>query len=247
MAKTSKTHKTPKTPTAQVAGRLVVLAVLGALGVLGAAAMSMHQQLLLLCVRHAPPALPYDAEVEYLESTGTQWIDTGIFPRSGLLVRAEVVFGIGYVFGTLSGRTYLSVTRRTNDGIVSASAWSANASLNDLDVDLTKKYLIEINTANGSKNVSVDGSIRHTWATTSTVIGAYTIGLFAYRNANVPSQNSFGESKVSAFSVSDTATGEVLLDLIPVRKDGVGYMYDKVSGTLLGNSGTGAFVVGPDK
>ena len=24
------------------------------------------------------PKLPYDAEVEYLESTGTQWIDTGI-------------------------------------------------------------------------------------------------------------------------------------------------------------------------
>ena len=24
------------------------------------------------------PTKPYDAEVEYLESTGTQWIDTGI-------------------------------------------------------------------------------------------------------------------------------------------------------------------------
>ena len=23
-------------------------------------------------------SLPYDAEVEYLESTGTQWIDTGV-------------------------------------------------------------------------------------------------------------------------------------------------------------------------
>lgn len=195
----------------------------------------------------AAKPLPYDAEVEYLESTGTQWIDTGISPRSGLLVRAEVVFGNGYVFGTLSGRTYLSITRRNNDGIVSASAWSANASLNDLDVDLTKKYLIEINTANGSKNVSVDGSIRHSWATTSTVIGAYAIGLFAYRNSGVPSQNSFGESMVSAFSVRDTTTDEMLLDLIPVRKDGVGYMYDRASGNLLGNSGTGDFVIGPDK
>ena len=26
--------------------------------------------------------LPYDAEVEYLESTGTQWIDTEIIPNS---------------------------------------------------------------------------------------------------------------------------------------------------------------------
>ena len=36
-------------------------------------------------------------------------------------------------------------------------------------------------------------------------------------------------------------------DFIPVRKDGVGYMYDKISGQLFGNAGTGAFVIGPDK
>ena len=36
--------------------------------------------------------------------------------------------------------------------------------------------------------------------------------------------------------------------MIPVRKDGVGYMYDKISGQLFGNAaGTGAFVIGPDK
>lgn len=27
----------------------------------------------------------------------------------------------------------------------------------------------------------------------------------------------------------------------------VGYMYDRVSGELFGNAGTGAFVIGPDK
>lgn len=35
------------------------------------------------------------------------------------------------------------------------------------------------------------------------------------------------------------------VDLIPVVKDNVGYMYDKVSGQLLPNSGTGAFIIGP--
>ena len=78
MKKTSKTPKTPKTPKAQVAGRLVVLAVLGVLGVLGAAAMTMHQQLFLLCARkQAPaPALPYDYEVEYIErDCSVPWTD----------------------------------------------------------------------------------------------------------------------------------------------------------------------------
>ena len=41
--------------------------------------------------------------------------------------------------------------------------------------------------------------------------------------------------------------GEKVADIIAVRKDGVGYMYDRVSGQLFGNSGTGDFIIGPDK
>ena len=42
--------------------------------------------------------------------------------------------------------------------------------------------------------------------------------------------------------------GDTLVrDFIPVRKGTTGYMYDKVSGNLFGNSGTGDFVLGNDK
>ena len=40
--------------------------------------------------------------------------------------------------------------------------------------------------------------------------------------------------------------GELVLDMIPVRKDGVGYMYDRVSGQLFANAGTGSFIIGQD-
>jgi hypothetical protein len=36
-------------------------------------------------------------------------------------------------------------------------------------------------------------------------------------------------------------------DFIPVRVGTTGYMYDKVSGQLFGNSGTGEFILGADK
>lgn len=46
---------------------------------------------------------------------------------------------------------------------------------------------------------------------------------------------------------------ELILDLIPVRKKGVGYMYDRVRGLLIGAShdstrpnDPGYFVIGPD-
>ena len=41
--------------------------------------------------------------------------------------------------------------------------------------------------------------------------------------------------------------GVLVGDYIPVRKDGVGYMYDCISHKLLGNAGTGSFGYGNDK
>lgn len=40
--------------------------------------------------------------------------------------------------------------------------------------------------------------------------------------------------------------GKLLFDLIPVRIGDEGFMYDKVSGKLFGNSGEGKFILGPD-
>lgn len=47
-----------------------------------------------------------------------------------------------------------------------------------------------------------------------------------------------------AFKIS--SGGVVTHDLIPVRRGNVGYMYDRTTNKLFGNSGTGDFVLGPD-
>lgn len=51
-------------------------------------------------------------------------------------------------------------------------------------------------------------------------------------------------AKVSYLKIYKSS--ELILHFIPVRKNDIGYMYDKVSGQLFGNSGTGSFVLGPD-
>lgn len=52
--------------------------------------------------------------------------------------------------------------------------------------------------------------------------------------------------KIKEFiAYGDAAGTNVILDLIAVAKDNVGYMYDRVSGQLFGNAGTGSFVLGP--
>jgi hypothetical protein len=91
----------------------------------------------------------------------------------------------------------------------------------------------------GVQKFSIDSEMSHSPTITNK--------LFAYANSSTVPPTSLGIGRIASFSVTDAATGEKIQDLIPVRKDGVGYMYDKVSGNLLGNSGTGDFVIGPDK
>ena len=50
----------------------------------------------------------------------------------------------------------------------------------------------------------------------------------------------------SAIRINNLKFG-TLFDFIPVRKGTFGYTYDRIAGQLFGNSGTGAFIIGPDK
>ena len=44
-----------------------------------------------------------------------------------------------------------------------------------------------------------------------------------------------------------TVNGTLVRSYVPVRVGSVGYLFDRVSGQLFGNAGTGAFTLGPDK
>lgn len=54
-------------------------------------------------------------------------------------------------------------------------------------------------------------------------------------------------SKTRCYSCYAMRGAERVLDLMPVRDNGEGAMYDRVSGQLFRNAGTGAFIIGPDK
>lgn len=57
--------------------------------------------------------------------------------------------------------------------------------------------------------------------------------------------NFLSSAKLYSCQIHD-ANNNVLADFIPVRKGIVGYLYDRISKILFGNSGTGNFVLGND-
>jgi hypothetical protein len=105
-----------------------------------------------------------------------------------------------------------------------------------------ERHIIELNN-NGGNNPSyakIDDNTYELQIVTS-VEGGNSIFLFAQNATTIrPSKYKIYSSKIYE--------GDVLVqDLIPVKKDGKGYMYDKVSKKLFSNGGTGEFIIGADK
>lgn len=187
-------------------------------------------------------SLPYDAEVEYLESTGTQWINTGINCNSNYILEVEAQGAKGKegilgarISSTKSAHSLVypnekEVIRYTSGGSDSNIFGYVNLSLyNIYKADYNKLYINDALVGTSSRSV------------------AFTLNfpyyLFAL-NTN-GSVSNLGAKKIKMCRIWDGDS--LLLDLIPVRKGQVGYMYDKVSRQLLGNQGTGDFILGPDK
>ena len=197
--------------------------------------------------------LLYDSEIEYLESSGTQYINTTIYGSQ------DLDFEITFQLPSLTGNQYENVLGDRID--VDTNRYS-------LMVDRTSENYAAYVNCGSSNQVYVSNTYRTTDIVTykkvglnayinDTLIGTFTeeefstpnsIILFGARNNNI----SQGTSSLSVMlngrimSCKFTYNGTLVRDFIPVRKDGIGYMYDKVYKVLYGNQGSGSFILGPD-
>jgi len=68
--------------------------------------------------------------------------------------------------------------------------------------------------------------------------------LFTINNAGAPAINGMKPSRL--YRARFYLDGVLILDLVPYRIDGNGYLLDLISGKFLENQGTGSFIIGPD-
>lgn len=186
--------------------------------------------------------LPYDARVSYLQSTGTQYIETGIIPDSetGIYASVECSDNIdSYFIGT---RNNTSNTRWGYGHISNGFYWcyrtyQTSNRLTGTTAEVWLNYMNDKKAVAKNSNTTKEATLPALSFTP-----AYNIRLFG--SAGVVASYSKWNGKIYAAKI--TQGSDVVMDLIPVRKDGVGYMYDTVSGNLFGNSGTGSFTYGND-
>ena len=201
--------------------------------------------------------LPYAEELEYLESRGKQWIETGckFDYTKDTIISAEAMAlstGRGVIIGNYynNSNAVMAIefggTANSHPGagrgyvlIKAASAldmWSSN-----LDINVKRSISLSFTASTRKAVLNFDGEI---------VEGVATDGKLNVRDSwrlflDARSNTSPISSSMRIYSAQIKQGGELVRDFIPViDKEGVACMYDKVSKEFFYNKGTGVFIAG---
>ena len=186
--------------------------------------------------------------VEYIQSTGTQWIDTGIIVKSNTLADFEYQYtsidGQNFVFGQIAGSPGRILGYRSSNPWWFSIIYSENIALDTL------KHHVEYKSDGRAYLDGIAILTRGEYA------GQYDITMLLFAERNDTHQGSYsyningfiinaGRVKIYNFKIKE---GDVLVrDYIPIKDyNGVACMYDLVTKQIFYNSGSGDFIAGPD-
>ena len=196
------------------------------------------------------PGVPYDAEIEYLESTGTQWIDTGINTPAPFSISLDFnaiptvsetdIFGTRYEMTSSPAQSHIL-------GFYNRFIFAYNSPNPRIDSDVysnTLQHFIVLYVATSNSRTLEINEVSKVDYNTPVYSTDFQILLFCggrLANDTVQKPSSILLKKAAIY------LGDVLVrSFIPVRVGQTGYMYDRVSQTLFGNQGSGNFKLGKD-
>ena len=192
-------------------------------------------------VATAGPNVPSEyIELEYIEATGTQWIDTGIIPDVSTVSQIGITMSgttrnvvYGYAYGNVNHPDYRLINDQNKIGLqigftlLTGEAGSfANNTYYEFEIgnryvkDLQTDLVIVSDTA--VSDVIIEGSLK--------VFRGYG-----------------GQSSGKIYFLKIFQNGSLVRNLVPARRvsdDALG-MYDTVTNTFFTNAGTGDFTAGP--
>lgn len=188
--------------------------------------------------------------LDYIESTGTQWIDTERIIQNDT---ERIVIDFEYtaahdansLFGSQGSNTgvagnYTLIAYSTNPNFY---AGGSRAMTPALTTALNTRYKLDV-------EANSNGTLTDTWNDTTTLSRSYTTGLdhthkvYLFANNNNGTVDQICSMKLYGFALYDG--GVLVRNMIPCfsSADGEVGLYDKANGVFYGNDGTGEFVGG---
>ena len=180
-------------------------------------------------------------ELQYIESTGTQWIDTDITPTQNYTLYIKVAF-----LGS-SGTNVLGTRNSSNDttnrfGIISFGAsalFGAFYGTNSVTGKAVDQNLHEFSI--GPDGFTMDEETVSVQQTNFSC--SYPIILFGFNNG----ANGIVGAEEKVYSCKIYSDGQLVRDFIPcINPDGITGLYDKETAIFYQNSGSGDFLNGPE-
>ena len=179
-------------------------------------------------------------QVEYIESTGTQYINTGVIGKTGLRIVAEMGYatpGLG-LFGCRYVNTRFFVVLWPSPYFDFGYGGDIATGIK---VENRKIYNIDFDTSTHPKRFGIDGVYKTSSEHHDAPVSIY---IFCY-NFNKPT--SFSKSIFKSMTIADE-NGELLRNFVPCYRESDGEIgvYDLVNGVFYTNSGSGTFIKGED-
>ena len=185
-------------------------------------------------------------QVEYIESTGTQYIDTGIntnttTSRYETKINPSLVSGTIGIFGTRndSSATPSSMNVFIIDGIFRLD-WLSGTISSSARISSNTEYAISI-----TRGLATINNVNYTSGDTTSKDGSYTFYVGSFNNAgSVYSKGFSGKIYYSKLYNNNI----LVFDGVPCyrKSDNEIGMYDLVSNTFYTNAGTGTFTAGAE-
>ena len=208
--------------------------------------------------------LPAEYEaVEYIESTGTQYIDTGYVPSK----RTSVILDFNFPVQPTSSNSYMlygeSISRNINDffaayandnKLICKQTWGGTYGSNYLYAALnTTRCRLSFGGGNGAVGYPTTLDQYYLNRSGTPDANAYTntrnlsMYLFASHEYNNGTESPILHSSIRVYSckIFDNSTGEMYRNFVPCKRkaDDEAGLYDLVNGVFYTNQGTGDFVV----
>ena len=203
------------------------------------------------------PILPSEyQEVEYLECTGTQWIDTGRNLYEGSIISIDFYITESSVNRVLYGWRRKGTYKQQYQLMIGANqskrryiAYGASSEVlgSDFDFDTINKVIID----SYNKHIYINGEIvncRENFGSDRVfnTDGSSELNPYLFTFNSIGSASSAMATDIKIYKYSVKYNGNLIQNFIPCyrKSDNEPGMYDTVSGTFFTNQGTGEFIVG---
>lgn len=210
----------------------------------GTEAVTVEQVARALGVPAPAPPLPSEyTRLEYIEGTGAQYIDTGFKADYNTRFTADFMLNstsTAYIFASRGARSesYKNAVGILWNGTNFRSDYGSISGAKITGPTTGVRYDVDKNKATcriGTETVTNSSS------SFSSMFNVYLFGCNEGGSLSYPAS-----MRLWSFAIYDNS--ELVRDFVPAKRssDGAVGLYDTVTGAFFGNSGTGAFVAGPE-